>query len=270
VIVPHPGLAGKPEKHLEAAELSGILAPRMTQPCDVVILCGGAGTRLRDVVADRPKPMADVSGMPFLSLLIEHIASFGFRRFVLCVGHKSEVIESYFRSGCGDVSIVLSREQAPLGTGGALWNARPMIHGRTFVALNGDSFCPVDYPCCLQFHAARSASATIAVTPVRDAAEYGTVEVADQGRIASFGEKSRREKGLVNAGVYAFETEVLDRLTWPVPFSLERDVFPCMAANGRLSGWRTAGPLLDIGTPERYRDAQSRLIPLMRNRQIET
>jgi len=211
--------------------------------------------------------MAAIDGVPFLSLLVEHIASFGFRRFVLCVGHKAEVIESHFHTGSGDLSVVLSREESPLGTGGALWNAREKIQGNTFVAVNGDSFCPVDYPSFLEFHASQSAAATIAVTPVKDAAEYGTVNISEQDRILSFAEKSgRKEEGLVNAGVYAFETKVLDELDWPMPFSVERDVFPRLATTGTLSAWKSDGPLLDIGTAERYHHAQSRLVPLMGKR----
>ena len=248
----------------EAVSSERNMPPIQPEACDVVILCGGLGTRLRAVVADRPKPMAAIDGVPFLCLLVEHLASFGFRRFVLCVGHKSEVIESHFHAGSGNLSVVLSREESPLGTGGALWHAREKIQGRTFVALNGDSFCPVDYPAFLEFHASRSATATITVTPVKDAAEYGTVNVSNRDRVLSFAEKSGlRQEGLVNAGVYAFETRVLEEVDRPTPFSVERDIFPHLAETGTLSAWKSDGPLLDIGTAERYRDAQSRLAPLM-------
>jgi len=242
------------------------MVPTTPDACDVVILCGGLGTRLRAVVPDRPKPMAAIDGVPFLSLLVEHVASFGFRRFVLCVGHKAEVIASHFHADSGDLSVVLSREESPLGTGGALWNARERIQGSTFVAMNGDSFCPVDYPAFLTFHAARSATATIAVTPVENAAEYGTVNVSEHNHVLSFAEKSgRNQEGLVNAGVYAFETKVLDEVDRPMPFSVERDIFPHLAEEGTLSAWKSDGPLLDIGTAERYHHAQSRLLPLMKS-----
>lgn len=236
----------------------------MMEACDVMVLCGGLGTRLRKVVADRPKPMADIDGAPFLSRLLEHVSSHGFQRFILCVGHKSDVIESHFRRSCGDLSVVLSNEESPLGTGGAIWNARTLIKSRTFLALNGDSFCPVDYAGMLEFHSACRSSATLAVAPIQEAGEYGTVLLADNGRINAFAEKSgRQEPGLVNAGVYAFQTDLLDQVLIPPPFSLERDVFPHVAERGSLWAWKTSGPLIDIGTPERYLDAQTRLTTLM-------
>jgi mannose-1-phosphate guanylyltransferase len=90
------------------------------------------------------------------------------------------------------------------------------------------------------------------------------VLLSNNGQINAFGEKSgRREPGLVNAGVYAFQTDLLDRMKQQPPFSLERDVFPQVAETGSLWAWKTNGPLIDIGTPERYLDAQTRLTTLM-------
>jgi len=260
------------------------------QNMDVVILCGGMGTRLREVVSDRPKPMAAIGGKPFLQLLVEHVASFGFRRFILCAGYMAETIEKWvsgvgYRDGGGQrpevgsqksevggretgsggrIGVIVSREDKPLGTGGALWNATPLINGEMCVVLNGDSFCAVDYNAFIARHRETGAAATVAVTGLEDAGDYGTVNLDGSGRITGFIEKTgARQKGLVNAGVYAFDMSVLRGSRPQDRFSLERDVFPRLAAEGRLFGWNTPAPLLDIGTPERYSEAQSRLVGLM-------
>jgi len=165
------------------------------------------------------------------------------------------------------VEVIVSREDKPLGTGGALWNARGLLGSGTCVVLNGDSFCAVDFNGFLARHRSRGAAASVVVTELEDAGAYGTVILDGSGRITGFIEKTgARQRGLVNAGVYAFDTSLLRGSRRQDRFSLERDVFPGLAAEGRLFGWETPGPLLDIGTPERYSEAQSRLAGLMANK----
>lgn len=197
---------------------------------DVVILCGGLGTRLRPVVDDRPKPMADVGGRPFLELLVDHIASVGFRRFVLCCCHKAEFILSYFSQARTGYSIECSVEKEPLGTGGALVHALPMVKSDPVLVLNGDSFCDVDYSQVVAAHVSRSAAATVVIARVENASDYGTVHVSEGGTVLDFIEKrSAKVPGWINAGVYVFSGSALRGLSKSVPLSLERDVFPSLS-----------------------------------------
>ena len=230
---------------------------------DVAILCGGLGTRLRSVLRDRPKPMATIEGTPFLVLLAEHLAARGFRRFVFCVGYKAEMIESHFAKADSACEYLFSRELTPLGTAGALREARDKLRSELVLVLNGDSFCPVDYPAMLTFHREQQARATLAVAPMERAEEYGGVIVADEGHVVAFEEK-RRSSGQrhVNAGIYLFRKGVVEALSDQVPLSLERQVFPGLVGNG-LFAFKVQGPLLDIGTPERYARAQAELLALM-------
>ena len=85
---------------------------------DVVILCGGAGTRLSAVVADRPKPMAEMNQRPFLDILIDYFAAFGLKRFILCAGHMSQVIKDHYSKKEGSLKFIISEEKTPLGTAG--------------------------------------------------------------------------------------------------------------------------------------------------------
>src|SRR4051812_32802437 len=112
------------------------------QGLEAVILAGGQGTRLRTLVDDRPKPMAEVAGRPFIEWLFLALQKQGVKRLVLSTGHLADPLERY----CGDGSrwgldIQMSRETSPLGTAGAVRQALQHIHGRRFFVLNGDSFC---------------------------------------------------------------------------------------------------------------------------------
>lgn len=232
---------------------------------DVVILCGGLGSRLREVLPDTPKPMADIAGRPFLQLLIEQIALCGACRFVLCLGYKAEHIESFFRAARMPHEIVFSRESKPLGTAGALWNAKAMIRSDPFVVLNGDSFCGVDLPEMLVRHSSSGAEVTMAVTPIKQAGDYGRVVVDTGDRVSSFLEKDgQATESWVNGGVYVCRRGLVDGLGHQLPSSLEQDVFPSLVRNRRLFAYRARGPLLDIGTPERYERARQHLLAAMR------
>lgn len=222
----------------------------MTSDVEVVILCGGLGTRLRPVLADRPKPMADVGGKPFLELLIDDAERQGFRRFVLCVGHGAEFIKDFFR-GRQDVAIAFSEEREPLGTGGALKLAEGSVEGPTFLALNGDSYLAADLAGFLTYHRGRRGIGTIAVVDAGGRRDGGLVDVGAGGRIARFSEKaSPAARAWLNAGVYAFERRLFESIPAGRACSLERDVFPTLIPKG-LYAFPSTKPLYDIGTPER-------------------
>jgi D-glycero-alpha-D-manno-heptose 1-phosphate guanylyltransferase len=112
---------------------------------DAVILAGGKGTRLKSVVSDRPKPMAEVAGRPFLEWQLLYLRSLGIKRVILCTGYKGESVENHFdtRVEMG-MEIMYSREDSPLGTGGAIRKALTLVRTDPFLVLNGDSFCPFD------------------------------------------------------------------------------------------------------------------------------
>ena len=223
---------------------------------DVVILCGGLGTRLKSVVADRPKPMAEVGSRPFLDILIGHLRRSGFRRFILCTGHMSEAIEAYYHTAPSGVEIVISREPGPLGTAGAVKNAQRHIRSDPFLVANGDSFCDVDLVGFVESHLTKTATFSMVVVQATDTLDYGTVIVDADQRIVGFKEKAdTRTTAYISAGLYLFSKAVLADIPAGIKTSLEYDIFPqlvgrqCYAFTGR-------GPVLDIGTPERLRTAR--------------
>lgn len=226
---------------------------------DVVVLCGGLGTRLRNIVTDRPKPMAEIGDRPFLDILLGYASSFGFRRFILCTGHMGSFIEEYYRTkGSAGTEVVISEEKQPLGTAGAIRNAKGLIKGRMFVALNGDSLCRLDMARFVRFHDERGAFATIALSPVENAKGYGVVTLGKEGRITAFNEKSSGGPGHVNAGVYVFDRALLDEIPEGRNISLEYDIFP-KVLDKKLLGYVVDEKLFDIGTPERLKIARDTL-----------
>jgi len=229
---------------------------------DTVILCGGRGRRLRPLVADRPKPLADFGGMPFLGLLMEHCALFGLRRFILCAGYKGEMIRRVIKALDLPWDVRCVVEETARGTGGAVAGARRWIKSDPFFVLNGDSFCGADLAQLMCFHIKKSADVSLCVVPSRKTGRRGNIVLDPGGRVLSFEEKGRRKEAnhtrklFDNAGVYVMSRAVLRRMPRP-PFSLERDFFPKMARTGEaLWGRVEKKPLIDFGTPGGYRRAR--------------
>jgi NDP-sugar pyrophosphorylase family protein len=219
------------------------------------ILCGGLGTRLRPVAGDTPKALVEIAGTPFLDRLLAHLAASGLHDVVLCTGVGADRVAAH----CGDGSrwgleIRSSREDTPLGTGGALRLARGLIASSPFLVLNGDSFVDADPRALVSFHTARRAGATLLLVRVPDRSRFGSVRLGDGGRIAAFEEKGLAGPGLVNAGVYALSRNVLDAIPAGRPVSLESEVFPALVGGG-LFGFVAHARFIDIGTPESFREA---------------
>src|SRR5437667_6460770 len=153
------------------------------------VLCGGHRTRLRRVLADRPKSMALISGTPFLQLVLDRVRSQGVDDVILGTGYMAEKIERYFESGSKfTVRIRYSREDEPLGTGGALKLAEPLISDPVLV-LNGDSYVEWSLVPMLELFRAKDADLVVVLHAVADVTRYGTVALNHEGRITEFIEK---------------------------------------------------------------------------------
>ena len=221
---------------------------------DIVILCGGLGTRLKGTLGELPKAMARVKGQPFLDILVQYVSSFGFQRFILCTGYKSEVIERYYKRNKNGQEIIISREKTPLGTGGAVKEASKVIRSDRFLVMNGDSFCFLDFTDFVDFHKRKEAFISIGLNRSYDARDYGSITMNRLGRVKAFDEKKVSRKALVNVGIYLFERSVLSLMPYGEKFSLEYDFFP-KNINNRMYGFLTEGSFIDIGTPQRYKKA---------------
>jgi len=186
------------------------------QDIKAVILVGGLGTRLRSVVTSKPKVMAPIGERSFLELLVRQLRSQGIRRFVFCTGYLADQIESKFGDGKGwDVSIEYSKEEIPLGTGGAVKLARRYLgDAPEFLVLNGDSFLEIDLPSLLAFHRQHEgAIATMAVLRVESASRYGTVDADANGKATPLAEKTGKAVHVANNGrIYASNQAVMQHI----------------------------------------------------------
>jgi len=232
-----------------------------------VILAGGLGTRLRPILSGTPKAMAPILGHPFLEYLLRDLSAAGIRTAILCVGYLKEQIRSYFGDGFAvGLAVRYAEEAAPLGTAGALGNARGMIGNTPFLLMNGDTYVSVDYKRLAAYHREKVVSAdaigTIVVARVSDGSASGRILLEEDGRIRSFREKEPRGGSpcLANAGVYFFEPDIFRFLPETVPASLEHDSIPAVLDAGRaLYGFPAEGDFIDIGTPEGYQEMSNLL-----------
>ncbi|MCK4795557.1 MAG: nucleotidyltransferase family protein, partial [Desulfobacteraceae bacterium] len=223
---------------------------------NVIILCGGQGKRLQSIVNDRPKPMAEVGGRPFLDILIDYVASFGFRRFILCICYMGDFIRRHYQNRKGPLETIFSEEKKPLGTAGAIKKAEPFIGSSPFLVMNGDSFCKVDLRRFLKFHLTTKALSSIVLTNTKDTDSYGNVTLGKSQRIINFSEKTKSHKNsLVSAGIYFFQKEILSLIPANKNFSLEKDLFPSIVDKG-FYGYVSTKEFIDIGTPERHKKAR--------------
>jgi NDP-sugar pyrophosphorylase family protein len=228
----------------------------------VLVLAGGLGTRLRAVVADRPKGLAAVGDRSFLEIQISLLRDQGARHFVLCVGHRAEQVREAFGDGCAlGVRIDYSVETDQLlGTAGALKLAERFFVPRALV-VNGDTFLDADYNAIVAAHLDGAAKlgilATLTVCRLADASRFGTVLLDPTERfVVGFREKDPTNGGAgwLNAGAYVIERPLLDRVPAGAACSLEREWFPGAIAAGVPVGAVPRGePFYDIGTPEDYR-----------------
>ena len=226
---------------------------------DVLILCGGLGKRLRGVINDIPKPMAEINDRPFLDILIDYVARYGFRRVILCIGYMGDVIKQHYQERERSLNILFSKEREPLGTGGAIKNAEPFIQSNPFLAMNGDSFCPVNLHTFLDFHTSKGALLSIALVRAKETQDYGVIALGESQRIVSFDEKigvgMETSPSFINAGIYLFDRSILSLIPSQKKYSLEYDLFPKVISK-EFYGYVTSETLIDIGTPERYEKAK--------------
>jgi NDP-sugar pyrophosphorylase family protein len=222
-----------------------------------LILAGGLGTRLRSVLADRPKALAPVAGRPFLSLLFDQLLAAGVRRAVLCTGHRAHQVEEVFGSRYRDLALTYSREETPLGTGGALRFALPQLDAELALVLNGDSYVDCSLAEFHAWHRAHGLAGSLLLAWVEDAARFGTVDVDATGRIRAFREKQGLVRpGWINAGVYLLARPLLETLPAGRTVSLEYEAFPAWLAGG-LGGYARRAAFLDVGTPESLAQAEA-------------
>jgi len=232
---------------------------------EAVVLVGGFGTRLRPLTADTPKQMLPVVDRPMIEHVVAHLALHGVTRVVLSLGFRPEAFTAAYPDGtCAGMPLHYAVESKPLDTAGAVrFAALDARVDETFLVLNGDVLTDLDVTAMVGRHRAAGASGTIALTEVDDPSRYGVVPFDDERRVLGFVEKPPADEApsrWINAGTYVLEPAVLDRIAPDRRVSIEREVFPSLAAEGALRAEPSAGYWLDTGTPEAYLRANLDLV----------
>lgn len=219
---------------------------------DTIVLCGGQGTRLRPVIADRPKVLARIGAKTFIDILLDYLSGQGFARVILATGYKGEMLREHLRRR--SPAPLYSEEREPLGTGGAAKQAWPLTQTPHVIVLNGDTLCPVDLRDVFGFHLAKQALMTMVVS-LATRPDGGSIELDAEGRMIRFEEKAGVPARYINAGIYVFRADALRYMPVGDAFSLEHDFFPSLIRTAPCYGYVTELEPVDIGTPERYERA---------------
>ncbi len=218
-----------------------------------VFLVGGRGTRLGPLTDATPKPLLPVAGRPFLDYLIDNAARQGFSDIVLLCGYLASVLAQHYAGpGPHGSTVRLVVEPEPAGTAGALLYARELLDDR-FLMCNGDSLFACDLAALQERAGEADRTAFLALRRSAPGRRSGTVRLVGND-IRSFHAPEENVEGPVNAGVYVIRRDLLDWIG-PPPCSIEQDVFPRLAADGRLGGGILEGYFIDIGVPEDYERA---------------
>lgn len=220
-----------------------------------IILCGGLGTRLRDVVKDVPKPMAPINGKPFMQIQVDKLIDAGVTKIVFAVGYKKEIIRDFFGDEYRGVPLVYSEEDFPLKTGGAMRQALGYIDEDYALILNGDIYTTIDYRDMVRQHVESGAVETLAAKPMKNFDRFGNVVLGDEGMtIVDFIEKQPTAQGNVNLGVYVLNKDIFDEYADELgaAFSHEVDYLTRHLHDRRHCAYLYDGYYIDIGIPADY------------------
>jgi len=227
-----------------------------------VILAGGRGTRMRPFTYEIPKPLIPVQGKPLIQHTIDLLMQYNIREVIFSIGYLGDKIKEYFGNGNKfGVKISYVEEDEALGTAGPLNLMKEKLK-ESFIMFNGDILANMDLFDFIKFHTRHRGLATIALKSIPDPSRYGTVKM-EGNIITEFMEKPQEQvkHGLINAGVYVMEPEVIDYIP-KGRVMMEDEVFPRLAEEGRLYGYPFRGQWFDTGTHKSYEKAIKEWKPL--------
>jgi D-glycero-alpha-D-manno-heptose 1-phosphate guanylyltransferase len=223
---------------------------------EAIILAGGMGTRLREVISDGPKSMAPINGRPFLEYQLDLLDRWGLKKVILSVGFEREKIQLHFGEEYKSLKLVYAVEDEPLGTGGAILNALRYVDGYSVFILNGDTYFDVNLQRLDDFRRIKEADLCLAVRFEIDPARFGLLEFDNNNRITHFYEKSDGiDEGYINGGVYVIRKGYLQHFGLPEKFSFEKDFLQKYYQTEQFYGMRCFSYFRDIGIPADYQKA---------------
>jgi D-glycero-alpha-D-manno-heptose 1-phosphate guanylyltransferase len=225
---------------------------------EAIVLAGGMGTRLQEVVSDVPKPMAPINGKPFLYYLLTWLKEYPVNKIILSVGYMSDSIVAYFGNSFCNIPIEYMIEEKPLGTGGAVRYSLQKSTGSNTLVINGDTYFPININDFYSFHMANHSLFSIALKRMQNFNRYGSVE-CHENTILKFNEKKPCSEGLINGGIYLVNRQFFESKLINEVFSLEKEILEKEAGSSNLKGVVFDELFIDLGLPEDYSKAKSLL-----------
>lgn len=226
----------------------------------VVILAGGEGKRLREIISDLPKPMVDICGKPLLHRQLDWLISQGVEEVTISIGYKGDKIRDYFSNGENfGIKINYIVEAEPLGTAGSLVLLED-FDGETLF-FNGDILFDMSLVRLLEHHREKRADITIVTHPNDHPYDSSLVDVSDDGRVRRWYDKGANHEGrrnIVNAGVHILSpciVEKIKRMNVGSKIDFDGQVLKPHLDVFRIFAYQTPEYIKDIGTPDRYAQA---------------
>lgn len=227
---------------------------------------GGLATRLRPLSCTRPKTLFPILNKPLLQWTFENLAKNSIKEVILATNSQTEVFIKQQKLPKNKLKIIYSPDppRKQLGTGGPIKHAEKLIgHDSSFIVQNGDIFTNTNYKKILAIHEEKNAIATIALHRVENPSRYGVAELTKENRITRFIEKPPPETvptNLINAGIYILNPKIFKYIPKAHALSIERQVFPKLAEEGRLYGHVSTDLWTDIGEPQEYLEINKALL----------
>lgn len=225
----------------------------------VVISAGGIGERLRPVTYQVPKPMVPICGKPFLHYQLLLLRTYNIDNILILIGYLGDQIERYFKDGSEyGMKIAYSSESTPLGTGGSLKLAEPLLDNEFFL-IYGDSYLHIDYNDFEMIFRRHNKKGLVAIYDnFRSELNVpGNLSMSKDSVITKYSKNSKENNfQFVEAGVMAFKKEVVDLIPPNGVVSFEQEIFPLLIKERELAGHVTHQRFYDIGTTARIKDIE--------------
>ncbi len=222
-------------------------------PRKAIILAGGQGTRLRPLTYNIPKALIPVQGKTLTEHVLDVLKRFGVKDITLSVCYMADKVKSYFKDGSKfGVKIDYIIEEKPMGTAGPLILMKKL--DETFIMINGDNLFNLNFKDMYRLHNKKKATATIALTQIEDVSAFGVAKL-DGDKILEFVEKPKPKEApsnWISSGYYMLEPAVFDLVKGKKFAMTETIVFPFLAKQGTLFGYKDKGQWFDTGTFEDY------------------
>jgi D-glycero-alpha-D-manno-heptose 1-phosphate guanylyltransferase len=228
---------------------------------EAIVLAGGLGTRLKDLLPDLPKCMAPVAGRPFLFYVVNYLRSQGIEKFIFSLGYKHDQILEWLQTQFPTLNYRYVIEEKPLGTGGAIRLATTTAESENLLIANGDTLFRADILKAEAIHFNKKAACTLLLKPMQDFDRYGVVEINAEKEVTGFREKQVYERGNINGGLYLLNRERFLKQEFPEVFSFETEYLEKTFRSNKIYGIVDENYFIDIGIPQDFQKAQADLAP---------